>query len=149
MVSASGIWSSQVKCGLSNKECRLWSLKVTSRGSGCCFNYLIRPNNSCGVVPYSQQYVFLRSLSLSSFCTPLGYMRVCGGSTAYLVSVQGSLLPLGSFRTLKKLFCGNQSHDGVRGNCVGCLQSSCPALPIIAFSFLKEMRGTCCFPGST
>lgn len=101
------------------------------------------------VVPCSQWHMFLRSPSLSNFCIPSGHMRAGGGPLCLPNgSVQGSLLPLGPFWTHIKLFCYSQPLAGVRGNYVGCLRSSCPVL-LIAFSFLKEMTGSCCFPGSS
>lgn len=103
---------------------------------------------SCGVVAYSQLHSFLSSVSqllLHPIWAPEnGRWPLC----LHCGSVPGSSLPLGSFWTHVKLFCCSHPHAGVHGNCVGFLQSSCPALPI-AFSFLKEMIQICCFPGST
>ena len=39
-------------------------------------------------------------------------------------SVQSSLLPLGSFWTLRKLFCCSPAHDGACGKCVGFSNSA-------------------------
>lgn len=103
---------------------------------------------SCGGGPCSQLHI---SVKVSVSCLLLHPIWALGSIRWHLCllggRVQSSSLPLGSWTHIKLFYC-SQPHTGVCRDCVGSLQSSCPALPV-AFSFLKEMVGSCSFPGST
>lgn len=64
-------------------------------------------------------------------------------------SVQGFLLPLGSFRTHIKLFCFTQHHAGGAWELCGLPLIQLSSSAHSSFLFLKEMIGSCCFPDST
>lgn len=111
-----------LRCPLSRLDLRCWSIHVA------VVSFL---DGTFSSSLFSSAYEGMKW----PFCLPSG-------------SVQGFLLPLVSFWTHIELFYFTQPHAGVHGNYVGCLWSSCPTPPI-AFLFLKEIIGSCCFPGFT